>query len=296
MSLALPRSLDEVCAALAARPDSLLLAGGTDLMVAVNAGRHPLGEVISLDRVDELRSWRVEGDQVVLGAGVTHAELAGEALGRLVPVLAQAARTVGSPQIRNAGTLGGNLGTASPAGDLLPGLAALDAVIGLCSAGGHRQVSLADFCVGPKRSARRPDEVIEWVRVPVQAGPQEFLKVGTRNAMVISVASVAVVADVPGRSLRVGLGSVGPTPLRAPEAEAHAAAHLDWADSSPGSLAWSEAADVAEVRARFGQLVASAARPIDDHRSTAAYRRHCAGVLARRALQRMTSAGPETTS
>ncbi len=279
MTVLLPRSLDEVCAELAARPDAQLLAGGTDLMVGVNAGRHPLTTVIALDRVEDLRTWRRVGDQLELGAGVTYADLARPELASLVPVLAQAARTVGSPQIRNAGTLGGNLATASPAGDSLPGLLALGAVVRVRSLGAEREVDLADFCVGPKRNALAPGEVIVGVRVPVLDGPQEFAKIGTRNAMVIAVAAVAVVCDRPGHTIGVGLGSVGPTPLRAPEAEAWAAEHLDWDTLAiePGALD------------HFGALVSAAARPIDDHRSTAQYRRHCVGVLARRALRRMAT-------
>ena len=280
MTLLLPRSVDEVCAELAARPDAELLAGGTDLMVGVNAGRHRVATVIALDGVEGLRGWRRDGDHLVLGAAVTYAELCRADLAELAPVLAQAARTVGSPQIRNVGTLGGNLATASPAGDTLPGLAALDAVVLVRSLGGHREIPFAEFCVGPKRSALGPGELIVGVRVPVARGPQEFLKVGTRNAMVIAVAAVAVVADRTDRTIRVGLGSVGPTPLRAPEAEAWAADHVDW-----GRLALDDPASADQ----FGRLVAAAARPIDDHRSTAQYRRHCVGVLARRALLRMTA-------
>jgi CO/xanthine dehydrogenase FAD-binding subunit len=195
-----------------------------------------------------------------------------------VPALAQAARTVGSPQIRNAGTLGGNVGTASPAGDTLPVLAALDATIVVRSARATREIAFPDFFLGPKRTSLGADELIAAVRVPVLDGPQEFLKVGTRNAMVIAVASAAVLIDRAGRTVRVGLGSVGPTPLRAPDAEAWIAGRIDWdrlALTDPDALA------------EFGRLAAAAARPIDDHRSTADYRRHCVGVLARRALERM---------
>ena len=278
MTVIIPRSIDEACAALDAHGDALLLAGGTDLMVAVNAGRARPTTVVALDRVDGLRSWSRDGSALTLGAGLTYADLAEPALAALVPALAQAARTVGSPQIRNAGTLGGNVATASPAGDTLPVLAALDAVVMVRSSLGEREVPFATFCVGPKQTALVPGELIVGVRVPVLDGPQEFLKVGTRNAMVISVASVAALVDLSGRIVRVGLGSVGPTILRAPEAEAWVVDHLDW-----------EARRVPDPRtaATFGELVADAARPIDDHRSTAAYRRHCAGVLARRALLRM---------
>jgi len=278
VTVLIPRSIDEACAALDAHGDALLLAGGTDLMVAVNAGRARPTTVVALDRVDGLRSWSRDGSALTLGAGLTYADLAEPALAALVPALAQAARTVGSPQIRNAGTLGGNVATASPAGDTLPVLAALDAVVMVRSSLGEREVPFATFCVGPKQTALVPGELIVGVRVPVLDGPQEFLKVGTRNAMVISVASVAALVDLSGRIVRVGLGSVGPTILRAPEAEAWVVDHLDW-----------EARRVPDPRtaATFGELVADAARPIDDHRSTAAYRRHCAGVLARRALLRM---------
>jgi len=278
VTVLLPRSLDEALGALVAHPDATLINGGTDLMVAVNAGRRPLAAVVTLDRVEELRRWHAEGDHVVLGAGLTYADLAEPELAALVPALAQAARTVGSPQIRNAGTLGGNVGTASPAGDTLPVLAALDAVVLVQSAVGRREVPFEQFCVGPKRTDLQPGELITGVRVPAARGPQEFLKVGTRNAMVISVASAAVIADLAAHRVTVAVGSVGPTILRAPEAEAWVDGQIDWATRSipdprtPGT---------------FGDLVARAARPIDDHRSTAAYRRHCVGVLARRGLTRM---------
>jgi CO/xanthine dehydrogenase FAD-binding subunit len=277
----IPRSLDEACAHLAAHSDAELLGGGTDLMVSVNAGRHPVGTVIALDRVAELGHWRRLGDELELGAGLTYRQLLEPELAGLVPALAQAARTVGSPQIRNAGTLGGNLGTASPAGDTLPVLAALDATIVVRSVAGIREISFADFFLGPKQTTLEPGELIVAAKVQLTDGPQEFLKIGTRNAMVIAVASVAVVADRTTRRVRVGLGSVGPTPLRAPEAEQMVDQRIDWdgmAVPDPSTFA------------RFGDLVAAAARPIDDHRSTADYRRHCVGVLARRALTRMFAA------
>jgi len=202
-------------------------------------------------------------------------------LAALSPGLAQAARTVGSPQIRNAGTIGGNVGTASPAGDTLPVLAALDAVVELAHADGRRELPMTEFIVGPKRTTLRPGELITAVRIPAVAGAQEYLKVGVRNAMVIAVASVALSVDSERQMIGVGLGSVGPVPLRAPEAEAWAAERIDW---SSGQL--SDPADTA----RFGELVAAASSPIDDHRSTAAYRRHAVTVLAARALTRAVRA------
>lgn len=273
-------SIDEACASLAAHPDALVLAGGTDLMVEVNRGVRTIGHVVAVDRIPELRGWSLEGDRadvLRLGAGTTCTDLAEPALASLVPALAQAARTVGSPQIRNAATLGGNLATASPAGDTLPVLAALDAEIELQSAGGARRLPLDEFVTGVKVNALIPGEIITVIRVPVLDGPQEFLKVGTRNAMVIAVTSLALVVDRPGRNIRVALGSVAPVPLRAVEAEVLVAERLDFENmASPDS----------DLVDRFADLVADAARPIDDHRSSAAYRRHAVRVLARRAILR----------
>ena len=194
--MTIARTLDDACAALAEHPEARLLAGGTDLMVGVNRGQVDLDHVVVLDRVDELRAWHRTGDDLVLGAGLTYSDLGRGDLPGLLPALAQSARTVGSPQIRNAGTLGGNLATASPAGDPLPVLAALDATVLLRSATGGRELPLAGFVTGVKQNALEPDELIEAVRVPVLDGPQEFLKVGTRNAMVISVVSLALVVDL----------------------------------------------------------------------------------------------------
>ena len=275
----MPTTLDGALHVLADHPDAHVLAGGTDLMVEVNYGHRRPSAVLSLRRVDELRGWRIDGDEIVLGAGLTYAEMETGELAELLPALAQAARTVGSPQIRNTGTVGGNLGTASPAGDTLPVLSALDATVVLASVRGERTLSIHDFVTGPKRTAREPDELIVAARVPRVRGPQEYLKVGTRNAMVISVAGCAVVVDLDGRTVRCALGSVGPVPIRCRDAEAFVVGKIDW-DAEP--------ARVSDPRTyeTFGSLAAEAARPIDDHRSTAAYRRHACGVMARRALMR----------
>lgn len=277
MTVTIARTLNAACAALAADPGALVLAGGTDLMVEVNRGGRTVGDVVVIDRVPELQGWDREGGVLRLGAALTYAEMADPALASLVPALAQAARTVGSPQIRAAGTIGGNLATASPAGDTLPVLAALDAEVEIRSHQGHRTVPLDEFVIGVKANDLAPGELIAAVRVPVLDGPQEFLKVGPRNAMVISVASLALVVDRVGRTVRVGLGSVAPVPLRAIEAEVMIAARLDWAGGRSPTIHDVE---------RFAELVADATRPIDDHRGSADYRRHSVGVLARRALVR----------
>lgn len=279
MSVATPRSLDEALALLAADPEAHVLAGGTDFMVEVNFGHRRPNSVIAINRIPELAASTHDSARgtVEVGAGVTYAQLQVAPLAVWFPALAQASRTVGSPQIRNAGTIGGNLATASPAGDTLPVLAALDAVVLLAAAGARRELPLTGFVTAPKRTALLPGELITGVRLPVLRGPQEFLKVGTRNAMVISVAGVALAVDLDGRTVRCGLGSVGPVPLRAPEAEAWVRDRVDW-----------DAARVPDPRTyeTFGRMVADAARPIDDHRSTAAYRRHAVEVCARRALMR----------
>lgn len=279
MSVLMPVSLDEVYRALADEPDAHLLAGGTDLMVEVNyAGRRP-SAVVGLRKVAELRAWHTEGDAVVIGAAMTWTDLMADDLAERFPVLATAARTVGSPQIRNGGTIGGNVGTASPAGDGLPPLYALDAVVRIGSAVGVREQPIAEFITGVKRTTLAPGEVIIGVVVPVVDGPQEYCKIGTRNAMVISAAGVAVVVDRRSRTVRSALGAVAPTVVRATEAEALATAAVNWEGPAPSI-------DDPSVYERFGEAAAAAAQPIDDHRSSAAYRHHAISVMARRALLR----------
>ncbi len=282
MPVQLPVTVDDAVEQLAADPAATVLAGGTDLMVEVNDGhRRPDGSVVVVDRIAELRSWRHDpvGSTLTIGAAVRYREMLDGPIAAMVPALAEAARTVGSPQIRNAGTLGGNLGTCSPAGDGLPVLSALDAVVELASVSGRRTLPVGEFMLGVKRTALGPGEMIVSVTVPVVDGWQGYAKVGVRNAMVIAVASACVVVDRPRRSVAVALGSVGPTVLRCPDAEAHLAAELDWATltAEPAALA------------RFADLVSSASRPITDHRSSADYRRHAVGVLARRLVRRASS-------
>lgn len=273
MSVTTPRSLDEAIEVLARDPDATLLAGGTDLMVEVNLhGRRPTS-VVSLARVPELSLWRIDDHQVVIGSGVPYAAMENGPLAEVLPALAEAARTVGSPQIRAAGTLGGNLGTCSPAGDGLPVLAALDAVVELVSTRGTRTVPFADFMTGVKKNCAQADEIIRSVIVPRHDGWQGYAKVGTRNAMVIATASMCLLRT--RDRIAVAMGAVGPTIIRAHEAE-------EWI-TSLGDLSVPPSD---RVIAEFADRVASAARPIDDHRSTAAYRRHAVRVLARRLLER----------
>ena len=264
MEITRPNNLADALEARAGDPGSDLLAGGTDLMVEVNFGHARPEHVIALRRIDEL----AEIGERRIGSGVTWARLEKSDH----RALAQLARTVGSPQIRAAGTIGGNVGTSSPAGDGLPWLAALDAEIEVASKErGSRRLLWSDFFTGVKRNALEPDEVIVAVVLP-EAVPanQEFAKIGQRSAMVISTVSACVMRHDDG-SVRVALGSVAPTPVRAYRAERLIADNPEPSET---------------VLEEFARTVSEEVSPITDHRSTESYRRHAAGVLARRLLER----------
>jgi CO/xanthine dehydrogenase FAD-binding subunit len=278
MDVLQPASWPEALAMKAAHPDAMPLAGGTDVMVELNLDRHRPAAVIDLTRITELTEWGGEGPLLRIGAGVTYTRLIDE-LGSRLPGLAMASRTVGSPQIRNRGTVGGNLGTASPAGDAHPPLLASDALIEVASTSGARRIPAREFFVGPKRNAMRQDELISAFLIEPAQGPQQFSKVGTRNAMVIAVCSFGLALDVARRRVGTGIGSAGPTPIRAVEAETFIQGLLE------EQGLWEKGEELSPSAAgRFGELVAAAARPIDDIRGTAAYRRHALSVLARRTL------------
>ena len=273
-----PDTWEQALAMKAAQPDAIPIAGGTDLMVALNFDRARPQAILDLTRVAELRDWGTDDGRLRIGAGVTYTRLI-EELGERLPGLAIASRTVGSPQIRNRGTVGGNLGTASPAGDGLPPLYVSDAEVELASSSGTRRLAVAEFVTGPKRQAAREDELIAAFHLPAATGAQQFSKIGTRNAMVIAVCSLSLAIWPERRAVCACIGSAGPTPIRAAEAEAFIAGVLDedglWEGRGPLAGAALE---------RFGELVAAAAAPIDDVRGSAAYRRHALAVLARRTL------------
>ncbi len=268
------RDWADALAAKAACPDALPIAGGTDVMVELNFDHRRPAALLDLNPVAELAEWSLVGDSVRLGAGVTYRRVIDE-LGRELPGLAMAARTVGSPQIRNRGTVGGNLGAASPAGDSHPALLAAGAQVEVASVRGVRLMPADDFYTGVKRNALAPDELIAAVHIPLATGPQQFSKVGTRNAMVIAVCAFALALRPEARAVGASVGSAAPTPVRARAAEEFLAAELPWD---------SRAAVPDAAATRFAALVAQAASPIDDVRGTAAYRRHALTVLARRAL------------
>ena len=269
-----PESWQEALAHKAERPAAVPIAGGTDVMVEINFDRRRPEVMLDLTRIPALSHWERDEQGIRLGATVTYTRII-EELGADLPGLAMAARTVGSPQIRNRGTVAGNLGAASPAGDTHPILLALGATVEAESVRGTRLIPSAEFYLGVKRHALAPDELIRAVHLPTNAGPQQFSKIGTRNAMVIAVCSFALALDGAARRVGTGIGSAAPTPRRALTAEDFAAQALPWdgRDPIPDGVA-----------VRFGELVAQAASPIDDVRGVAAYRRHALSVMARRSL------------
>ncbi|WP_159943219.1 MULTISPECIES: xanthine dehydrogenase family protein subunit M [unclassified Nocardiopsis] len=269
-----PSTLEEALEAKSAQPDAVPIMGGTDVMVELNFDKRRPPALIDLTRIPELAEFGPEDGHTRLGAGVSYTTVI-QHLSGAAPALARASRSVASPQIRNRGTVGGNLGGASPAGESHPPLLATDAVVELASVRGRRRVPAREFYLSLRTTARREDELITAVLLPEPAGPQQFAKIGTRNAMVIAVTSFALALDAERRAVGTGIGSAGPTPLRAEAAEEFLAGEFDWENATPPSEA---------VVRRFGELVAAAARPIDDQRGSAEYRRHALAVMARRAL------------
>ena len=260
MEVITPHTLEEALRLKGVHPDAVPIQGGTDVMFDLNFDRRRPEVLLNLNEVAELRGWSRENGSLRLGSGLTYTEAMEAPLAELLPALGEASRTVGSPQIRNRGTIGGNLGTASPAGDTLPPLLVEEAEVELASTRGVRSLALHEFLVGPKQNAAEPDELITAVRLHPSGEPQTFLKVGPRNAMVIAVASLAVVADRERGELRASFGSSGPV-------AGLVACPIDEAESLP-------------------ERVVAAASPIDDVRGTAAYRSHALRVLAERALKR----------
>ena len=260
MDVHTPRTLEEALRLKAELPEARFLQGGTDVMVELNFGRSRPDALVNLAELADLRGWSRDDGELRLGAGLTYTEAMRPELADVFPALAEASRTVGSPQIRNRGTIGGNLGTASPAGDALPPLLAERARVEIASTRGVRTLPLDEFLLGVKRSALEPDELVTSVRLRPSGGAQTFMKVGPRNAMVIAICSLAVVVDADAGEVRASFGSAATTARQV-------------------TVPLADAASLPE-------RIADAASPIDDVRATAAYRRHALRVLAGRALER----------
>ena len=273
-----PLNLSEALEAKGAHPHAVPIRGGTDVMVELNFARSRPDAVLDLSRVGELEEWGPEDGLLRVGAGVSYTRII-EEIGDRLPGLAMASRMVGSPQIRNRGTVGGNLGTASPAGDALPPLYASEAEVEVVSTEGRRRIPVADFISGPKENLLSPNELISAFYIARADGPQQYSKIGTRNAMVIAVCAFGLALSPGRRKVGTCVGSAGPTPIRAAEAERFIGGVLE-----EGGF-WESRGVIPEaLLRRFGELAAGAARPIDDVRGTAEYRRRSVGVLARRTL------------
>ncbi|WP_030018800.1 FAD binding domain-containing protein [Streptomyces monomycini] len=273
-----PASWEEALAAKAEHPTAVPIAGGTDVMVEINFDHRRPEYLLDLNRVDDLREWEVGEETVRLGASVPYTQIM-EHLRTELPGLALASHTVASPQIRNRGGVGGNLGTASPAGDAHPALLASGGEVEAESVRGRRMIPIDAFYLGVKRNALEPDELIRAVHLPKADGPQQFSKVGTRNAMVIAVCAFGLALHPRTRTVRTGIGSAAPTPVRARAAEEFLAAALEeggcWESGRPVPPS---------VAKQFAELAAGACNPIDDVRGSAKYRRHAVGIMARRTL------------
>jgi CO/xanthine dehydrogenase FAD-binding subunit len=273
-----PATWEDALAAKAEHPAAVPLAGGTDVMVEINSGRRRPEHLLDLSRVPELREWESAGRWVTLGATVPYARII-EHLRVELPGLALAAHTVGSPQIRNRGSVGGNLGAASPAGDSHPALLSAGAEVEAQSVRGTRRIRVEDFFTGVKRNALEKDELIKTIRIRKATGPQQFSKIGTRNAMVIAVCGFGIALHPGTRDVRAAVGSAAPTPFRATAAEDFLVAALE----EERSWESGEALPPSLVR-EFAGLCSAACAPIDDVRGSARYRVHAVGVMARRTL------------
>lgn len=272
-----PSTLDEACRLLAERGTAMtVLAGGTDLMVLMNSGQLGAPEFLNIWGVEELRGVTDEGLALRIGALTTHTQLIQSSPVQLhAPLLVQAARTIGAAQTQNRGTIGGNIVSASPAGDTLPVLAAFDAELELGSIRGVRRVGFNDFYVGYRRTVLAPDELLVSILLPKQAAIERsrLYKVGTRAAQSISKIVMAARATVGDDgtigSIAIALGSVAPTVMRARETE-----HL-----------LSGAAITPELIELACRRLALEVKPISDIRSTERYRRMVSGNLIARFLR-----------
>lgn len=280
-----PGSIQEACRLLDAT-GSRPIAGGTDVIPQMRDGRFQAGTLVDISRIPDLSYVKQINGEIAIGSTTTHTMIVDSPLIRKrARFLAEVSGIVGGVQTQNRGTLGGNIANASPAGDTLPVLLALDATLDLVSQSGERSLALADFLRGPGRTAILSGEIIRQVRfAPLAQGAQSlFLRLGNRKGMLISVVSVALVLELDAagrvRDCRIALGAVAPTPIRCREAEAILLGRPVDAGLIENAAAAAEAAS----------------RPIDDVRASAAYRRHIVRVLVRRGLKQLAGLGEATS-
>ncbi|MCL4459530.1 MAG: xanthine dehydrogenase family protein subunit M [Chloroflexi bacterium] len=255
--------------------DCAIVSGGTDLVVSLRRELIRPKVILDISRIGALRGIERRDSSLTLSATLTMTDLCyTEAIRRSAPLLAEAAATVGSPLIRNRATLGGNIVTASPAGDTLPALLVHNANVRLCSLSGSREIALREFLRGPKRTDRRPVELLTAVILPLlgDGWGSRFVKLGQRSALAIAIASAAVAVKIKSHiiaEIRIALGSVAPVPLRACRTE-------NWAIGKPLEK---------ESIEKIAQMAATEASPISDVRASAEYRRRVTSALVEEALR-----------
>lgn len=272
--LLIPETVDEVVAARRAHPRAQIIAGGTDVMADLNRGAPPTG-LVSLRAVRQLSGVHFDEGHWHLGAMTTVADLrANSELCSGATALGQATRSLGSRQIRNRATVGGNICGGGATRTLIPVLLAQDATVDVTGSEGSRRIALSQL-LAPEGARLSADEILTTVRFPASTGPQRFYRVGPRNAVCYATASVAVVVDEPTRSVRLALGGVASTAVRASAAEAIGCEGVDWQRRTVDD----------DVASAFGAAAAQAADPVSDFVASADYRRHAVEVMARRALR-----------
>lgn len=274
-----PETMEQACDCLS-KPSSLPVAGCTDVLPQIRQGRLKAERLVDLSRIKNLDFITEANGMLRIGALATFEQIRTHPLVVIgAPALVQAAASVGCQQTRNRGTLGGNLGNASPAGDSLPPLLVHQAVLSLSSLKSERRIALDEFLLGPGKTALQPGEIIHQVEIETltQRAGSIFLKLGNRQGMAVSVASVAVYLaferDGSVSQARIALGAVAPTAIRCPEAEAILA-------RQPITLARSQEA---------GRIAAQTCQPIDDLRASADYRRHAVQTLVKRAISALAA-------
>lgn len=278
-----PETIEEAVEVLADEGDELeILAGGTDLLVDYYEHLYEVQSWLDLRRIAELQKIEVKEDQLELGAIVTHSQLEeSPPVNEYFPLISQAAAEIGSPQIRSQGTIGGNIVTASPAGDLLPPLLAYQAELELIDKEGQHRVAAEDFFIGPKETVIKPDQLLSKIIIPL---PEEgtlgsWVKIGKRKALAISTISLAFVIQLDQEEqvadIRACLGAVAPTPLEIEEVRDQ------MIDQKLSEIEWAE----------IGSIVAENISPIDDIRGTCEYRSEVANNLIIKTLENLTSGG-----